>query len=235
MIYVNGDSWSQPTPFVGNEDIWPTLVANRINLKLENRAIGCGNNFRIADDLENLYLENHQPEYIIIGLTTHARDYISAAEMSHWNIGQGFARLENTGEYNQEIRKWWATYSYDTVESVYRYYKNLLRLHELCSKFDCPYLMFQVWDHELAELDLLGGEEKVAKFLEKYYPNENAWFRTRYAQAFKTLTKFSNNWNYIERSIKLTADEMDEYPIGHPNHQGHARLADFVYQHIQKV
>ena len=238
MLYVNGDSWSQRTPFVDDNNIWPKLVADKLGLTLENRAIGCSNNFRITDNLENLYLENYQPELIIIGLTTPHRECLSAAEMSHWNIGQGFAKLEVTGEDNEEISKWWITNSYDPLESIYRYYKNLSRIHELCSKFDCPYFMFQVWDHTLAEFDILGGDDKIANFLKEYYTNENSYFSTRYATAFKTLTKLSKDWRYVEQSVILTVDELDDkkHPQhGHPNQQGHARIADFVYQQVQKV
>jgi lysophospholipase L1-like esterase len=95
--------------------------------------------------------------------------------------------------------------------------------------------MFQAWDTELSEHDLLGGSEKVAKFLEKYYTNENAHFRVKYANAFQTLTEQSKNWNYIEQPITMTAETLDEWPGGHPNEKGHSLIADFVYQHIQKV
>lgn len=232
MLYVNGDSWSQPTPYVGVQDIWPNLLAKRLDQELVNQGMGCGSNKRILDCLENFYLEGMQPTQIIIALTTDCRECLPAAEMKHWNINAGFARSENTGENDPFLGKWWTTNSFDPVESIYQYYKTLWNIHNLCTKFNCPYFMFQAWDTNLAKYDLLGGSEKVAKFLEKYYPNENAWFRVQYANAFQVLTEHSKNWNYVEQPLTMTPSMVDIWPNGHPTKEGHEKLAEFVYQHI---
>jgi hypothetical protein len=235
MLYVSGDSWTKPTPTVDDHYVWPTLLAKRLNLKLVNDGMGCGSNARILNCLENFYLSKSQPSYIVIALTTHLRYYMPTAEMNHWNISIGYARNEITGENDSTLSKWWVNNSYNHVESIYRYYKLLWNIHELCLKFDCPYLMFQSWDTELYKYDLLGGEEKVANFLEKYYNNENAYFRVKYASAFQTLTEQSKKWNYIEQPLEMTSKTLDSWPDGHPNKQGHELFVDFVYKQLQKV
>jgi hypothetical protein len=233
MIYVNGASWSQQTSTVDTPDIWPSLVAKKLNQELKNEAIGCAGNKRILDCLENLYLSGAEPDYIILGLTPEPRECLPAAEMGRWNISGGYARLEITGNNDPEFAKWWITNCYDPLESVYQYYKTLWKIHQTCGKFECPYLMLQFWDSGFVEYNILSGEENLDKFLDLYYANRNSHFRLVYRQAFLSLAEESKMWNYIESTVKLTRKELDSE--WHPNHAGHLMMADFVLENIQKV
>ena len=232
MIYVNGDSWSVRTPYITDDDIWPKITTLQLDKMLTNESIGCGSNSRALNCLENFLIAGNRPELIIIALTGHNRWHLPAANFGHWNIGPVVVINEHTGLKDSYFHKWYLANSYNEIDSVYRYYKIIWNMHELCKKFDIPIIFFQAWDNDLAKFNLRTSDN-IESFVLKYYESTNIYFE-KYVTGFEFLRNQQVNWNYIESPSfkKLLHPSIHIDETGHPNSQGHMKIADFVYQNI---
>ena len=230
-MYVNGDSWSFANrPDHTNDTIWPGVVSKELNLFCVNESVGCGSNSRIVDKLTNFYLSGQRPKLILLGLTHHHRYHLPAANMGSWVMGPGMAIHEHTGEPNDAIRNWVYRYSYDELDSVYRYYKEIWELTELCKKFGCQYLIVQMWADDLAKLDLMSNNLNIELFVNsKLNPNQKH-YAEQYIRAFKFLKSQSSGWNYIEKPVSSMLQYNDYNEDGHPSVSGHKKIAEYILQ-----
>ena len=43
-------------------------------------------------------------------------------------------------------------------------------------------------------------------------------------------------WKYVETSLKKSLNAHSDFdPTGHPNDQGHRKMAEKIYQHLQEL
>ena len=232
MIYVNGDSWSVRMPDATDEQIWPQLIDNRINDTLVNESVGCASNSRAHSCLENFLIAGNRPKLVIIALTAHPRWHLPAADLGHWNIGPLVAIKERTGKTDTYFHKWFWSNSYNELDSVYRYYKTVWNMHELCKKFNVPSIFFQAWDDDLTKINLI-TKDNIESYVSKFYEPTNIFFK-RYVAGFEFFLDEQTKWNYI---LAPTFENLLHQPVDfdstrHPNWKGHNKIADFVYQHI---
>lgn len=234
MIYTNGDSWSSFTSWTTEKQIWPQLVADRMGESLINQGLGCVSNSRIHNCLENFLIAGHQPKLVVIALTAHHRWHLPAADLGYWNIGPDVAIKEHTGEKDPYLHKWFWANSYNEIDSVYRYYKTIWNMNELCKKFNVPCMFFQAWEDDLEKLDLTNSAN-IVSYVSKYYDSNDIFYQ-RYVKGFEFLLNERHNWNYIETPTfnSFLQLRVDFDPTKHPNSQGHQKIADFVYQHIKE-
>ena len=66
---------------------------------------------------------------------------------------------------NQKICDWVVKNSYDELDSVYRYYRTVWNLYNLCQKFNCMSMIFQAWDEELQSFKLLDDTTSIEDFV----------------------------------------------------------------------
>ena len=235
MLYVNGDSWSQETDYTKPDQIWPSLLANKLGLTIFNESIGCGSNSRILDNLTNFYIGGNRPKLIVLAFTAHHRWHLPNKNFGSWNIGPAVAISDITGEKDNILREWVYKNSYYELDSVYRYYRTIWSLTQLCKKFECPYMFFQAWDKELIDLKLLDVEENIIKFVSKFYPNINDYYAKRYVNAFKFFQQDKDMCNNVEYVLKDLLSDNDLDSTQHPDANGHIKIADFIYSKIGEI
>ena len=230
MIYVNGDSWSQRTPYVDTKDIWPNLLAKKLDMPLINDSMGCGSNSRIQHGLENYFVSEVPPTAIVLALTGHHRIHLPSENMGAWMVGPDIAINECTGEKDEAIRDWIYRNSYFELDSVYRYYKIVWALENLCCKLRCPYFIFQAWDTKLADLKLMQGGINITNYVYQFFSSPETDINAqRYIRAFEYFAEQSAGWMLQEQPLSelLTTDDYDD--TGHPLHSGHIKIANHIY------
>jgi hypothetical protein len=225
QLYVNGDSWSWSNN-LDDPTLWPNIVAHKTGLSIENQAMGCGSNSRIVDSLYNSIAVNEKPELAIIMLTAHHRTHMPAANMGAWSIGPQVAINDRTGEVDDTIRNWVYARSYDLVDSMYRYYRDIWKMHSICTKYSIPIWFFQSWDPDPAEYNALNDPNELLKHCEDSYNSE------QYAKAFKFLQIESKQWRYIEKPLCSDFVPEDYNHTKHPSTSGHAKIANQVLNFI---
>lgn len=240
MIYVNGDSWSFGMYDENNLQklVWPDLLAKELGHDLINDSIGCSSNSRILSSTENFYIKGGTPQLIILALTGHNRIHIPGPGLSHWNISSRMILNDSIGILNevsnQKICDWFVKNSYDELDSVYRYYRTVWNLHNICQKFNCMSMMFQAWDEELQSFKLLDDSTSIEDFVyakaNKDWVNDNMIHR--YILGFKFFRKESKNWNMIGPTFRTVLSTDDYDNTGHPNENGHRLISQFVLQYI---
>jgi len=236
MLYVNGDSWSQRTPYVNTEDIWPTLLANKLNISLVNDSMGCGSNGRVQHGLENYLIADETPKVIIILLTGHDRIHLPSENMGSWMIGPTTAINERTGENDNIIRDWIYRKSYFELDSIYRYYKIIWTVNNLCRKFQCPYFMFQAWDPQPFELNLMEGGVNITNYVYKFFNSPRTDVNAqRYIRAFEYFAEQSAGWVLQERPLNQLLNRDDYDDTNHPLHSGHIKIAEYIYNQIKEI
>jgi hypothetical protein len=233
MLYVNGDSWS----FRHKEytfPIWPELVAEHLGLELCNQSLGCGSNSRIIDCLSNQWLSGMNPSIMIFGLTTHQRYHLPAPDLGSWVLNFKSAHNEHTNEVNNNLSNFFYSKCYKEIDSIYRYYKNIWTIHNYCKKFNSKYLIFQMWDSQLDELNLLSSSENIYNYVIKHYPEQDI-YAEQYMLLFEKLKQLKLQWNYIEKpaSTNLIATDFDA--TKHPNKLGHKKLTNVVLDHLERL
>jgi hypothetical protein len=230
MIYVNGDSWSQRTPYVDYKDIWPNLLAEKLGMTLFNDSMGCGSNSRIQHGLENYLISEEPPKVIVLALTGHHRIHLPSENMGSWMVGPDIAINERTGEKDETIRNWIYRNSYFELDSVYRYYKIVWTLENLCRKARCPYFIFQAWDSELADLKLMQGGVNITNYVYKFFDTPVTDVNAqRYIRAFEHFAEQSAGWSLQEQPLNNLLNQDDYDDTGHPVHSGHIKIADYIY------
>lgn len=234
MIYVNGDSWSVRMPEATDEQIWPKLVADRLAQPLKNESVGCASNSRIHSCLKNFLIQGNRPKLVIIALTCHHRWHLPASDMGHWNLGPEVAICEHTGAKDSLFHRWFWANSYNELDSVYRYYRTIWDMNELCRRFGIPCIFFQAWDEDLAKLNL-ADSDSIKTYVLQSYEATNIYYQ-QYVAGFEFFRNERKNWNYIEtpnfEDLLDPAQDIDSSL--HPNWRGHGKIANFVYQHIMK-
>jgi len=241
MLYVNGDSWSFGV-YKNNGDknahIWPNLLAKELKLEIINDSMGCSSNSRILSSTENFYINSGKPKLIILALTGHNRLHLPGPGMSSWLVGADFVINDFTGHRDPENKlcPWIVKYSYDELDSVYRYYKTVWNLHELCLKFNCMYIMLQAWDSELEKFGLLKDTESIERFVWDRSKNIDEYISEKYINGFKFFKEESEKWHYKEqqtfRSV-LLPDNYDD--TEHPNDRGHELITNYVLNAITEL
>ena len=236
MIYVNGDSWSQRTPYVDSEDIWPTLLAKKLGTNVYNDSMGCGSNSRIQHGLENYLVSEEPPEAIVLALTGHHRIHLPSENMGAWMVGPDIAINERTGQKDEQIRDWIYRNSYYELDSVYRYYKIVWTLENLCRKFYCPYFIFQAWDSELSNLKLMHGGVNITNYVYRFFDSPQTDVNAqRYVRAFEYFAEQSSGWVLQEQALNQLLQPTDYDETGHPLHSGHVKIADYIYDQIKGI
>jgi hypothetical protein len=231
MIYVNGDSWSVPASDATDEQVWPKLITDRLGKSLVNESVGCASNSRAHSCLENFLIAGNRPELVIIALTGHQRWHLPSADLGYWNISPSAARHERTGIKDPYFHKWFWSNSHTEIDSMYRYYRTVWNMHELCKQFSVPSVFFQAWDKDLAKLNLTTSDN-IESYVLKYYEQTNIYYQ-QYTAGFKFFSNERKNWNYIETPTfeNLFKPKHIDSSL-HPNWLGHVEIANFVYQHI---
>lgn len=236
MLYVNGDSWSQCTPYVDNENIWPALLAKKLETQLYNDSMGCGSNSRIQHGLENFFITENPPSAIVLALTTHLRIHLPSEHMGTWMIGPSVAINERTGQKDEQIRDWVYYNSYYELDSVYRYYKTIWSLENLCRKIKCPYFIFQAWDSGLADLKLMQGGKYITDYVYKFYnAGETHEYAQKYVRAFNYFAEQSAGWNLNEEALSMVLSKDDYDITGHPTESGHVKIANYIYTQVEGI
>ena len=234
LIYVNGDSWSWNADLKSN-NFWPNILAKKLDAECINESVGCGSNSRIVDCLRNQLIQGLRPDLIVIALTSHHRCHIPAPNFGYWNIGPAVALNDSTGHTDKEIVKWILTHSYQEIDSVYRYYRDVWTMSLLCQQFSCPYLLIQAWDEQLEELNLLEYNENISKYVNNHC-EPNLIDANNYIKSFETFRMLKKTWKYVETSLKKSLNAHSDFdPTGHPNDQGHRKMAEKIYQHLQEL
>lgn len=237
MIYVNGDSWSFGVfDKNGNENtyIWPILLAKKLKTEILNDSVGCSSNSRILSTTENFYINGGKPKLIILALTGHNRLHLPGPGMSNWLVGSRFVINDSTGRRGDEdiLYPWIIKYSYDELDSVYRYYKTVWNLHELCIKFNCKYIMMQAWDSQLEHFGILKDDTNIEKFVLDRSKNLDRYVIEKYIKGFKFFKEESEKWNYRDQTFRSVLLPENYDNTGHPNDQGHELIADYVLNAI---
>ena len=218
-------------PEATDEQIWPQLVANRLNLPLKNESVGCASNSRTLSCLENFFIQGNRPKLVLIALTGHHRWHLPASDMGHWNLGPEVAIQERTGYKDNYFHRWFWTNSYNELDSVYRYYRTVWQIHELCEKFSTPYMCFQAWDQDLAKLNLTNSDN-IQSYVLQYYEATNIYYQ-QYTAGFEFFRSERHKWNYIESPTFENLLEPHQLDSSlHPNSIGHIQIANFVLPHI---
>jgi hypothetical protein len=232
-IYVNGDSWTW-NKNLQLETLWSNIVAKKLNKSCYNESIGCGSNSRIVDCLRNQLILGLKPDLIIIALTVHNRYHIHAENFGAWSVSPHVARNDRTGESNDQLRDLMIRHSYDEVDSVYRYYRDIWTMDLLCKQFDCPYIFVQAWDEELEKLGLLKSDENIYNYVSKRYPKKT-YHSEEYTRAFEKFKELSKNWPYTETALSKLLDVNVDYDnTRHPNDQGHYKMADKILELLEE-
>lgn len=229
MIYVGGDSWSVELPDVSPDNIWPQLVVNKLNQQLFNDGMGCSSNSRIYDCLESHLLQGNQPELVIISLTTDQRWHLPAPNNGHWSINSSSAVNDRTGAKDEFINKWYYANSYSEIDSIFRYYKIINNIHEICRRHEVKVICFQAWDQTTINLNIFND---IDGYVSKFYPLTDVYARF-YIECFNALKERKYFWNYVDHttfSKLLTPSQIDT--TYHPTRDGHITIADFVYQQL---
>jgi hypothetical protein len=199
---------------------------------LINESVGCASNSRAHNCLENFLIAGNRPELVIIALTGHHRWHLPAADFGNWNIGPLVVINEKTGTIDPYFHKWFLANSYSEIDSVYRYYKTIWNMHELCKKFDIPSIFFQAWDNDLAKFNLQ-TKDNIESYVLQYYDSTDIHYQ-KYVAGFDFLCNQRSNWNYVEspsfKNFLNPSIHIDE--TGHPTNQGHKEIANFVHQNI---
>ena len=210
-----------------NPALWPNVVARELDLECQNQAIGCGSNSRIVDSVYNMIAQGTKPEIAVIMLTGHHRTHVPAPNMGAWSIGPSVALNDRTGESDETIRNWIYTKSYDVVDSVYRYYRDIWKIHAICMRYSIPVWFFQAWDTDPAKFDALNNPKQLLEMCNDSYN------RSVYEQAFEFLKKESRHWCYVETPMASLLQSTDLDHTGHPNESGHAIIAKTVLEYIK--
>lgn len=224
-LYVNGDSWSFKLKQCDNK-IWPELVAQNLGFDLFNDSLGCGSNSRILDSLKNRWLLGDRPSLMIFGLTAHHRYHLPAADLGSWVIGPMVALHEHTGTNNDVIKDFFFRHCYSSLDSVYRYYRDIWSIHEHCTAKGIPYLCFQTWDTEISKLNVLDGEQSIKHYVATHLPP--GYTADCYISMLKSLSVNKSQWNYHESSISDLLDDHEFDNTQHPNQIGHQKIATKV-------
>lgn len=231
MIYVNGDSWSCAQPGMNPDKIWPVTIAQKLNQPLVNQSMGCGSNSRMLDCLENFFLCRNTPKLVIIALSGHARWHMPAPNLAHWLISPHVAINDSTGETDELIRDWTYKKSYNDIDSVFRYYKNIWSMYELCKRFDCNCIFFQAWDRNIVEANVLDNPEL---YVSKFYDLSDIRAKT-YLEGFNFFQQHKKYWNYVDTTTFHTLMTPVELDLTlHPNQRGHEIISRFVHQQLLK-
>jgi len=242
MIYTNGDSWSmsytldQPTVWPNHNmdlPVWPNMLAKDLNQELLSEGIGCGSNSRILDCLEDVYLTGKKPSYIVLALSAFHRWHLPAPGRNHWVIGPLVALNNGTGEKDEFIQKWYYTNCDDKLDSIFRHYKTVWGLVNLCEKIGSKYTIFNCWDKEIYNLNLLESETNIEEFVTGFYKDNTAHPAcTKYIESFFQLRNLSKTWNYIEKPLSSFLSESDYKDDGHPNEHGHLIIKNHIMDYI---
>jgi len=242
VIYVNGDSWSYaidennrsvwPNP---SQDMkkWPNILSKRLDHEVLNESMGCGSNSRVLDCLENLLLEEQSPRLVVLALTTHQRWHLPSKKKGHWCIGPMIAIDDHTGEKDEYIQKWFYTKGYDRLDSIYRYYKIIWNCSNICRKMGSEFVIFQAWDQELADLDVLESSDSIRDFVLSFFDNKNDVVAEKYIRSFNYFRKNQHSWNYIRPTFASLLEPEDYDDTGHPDMQGHHKIEEFVYSTLK--
>ena len=231
MIYINCDSWSAQQGQNNNSQIWPNLIAQKLEQDLVNESVGCGSNSRILDCLENFLICGNKPDLVIIALSGHARWHMPAPDLGHWLINSSVAINDKTGETDKLIRDWNYKKSYNDIDSIFRYYKSIWNIYELCKRFECKCIFFQAWDRDLIADNVIDNAES---YVSKFYELSDIHAKT-YLTGFKFFQQHKKHWNYVDTTTfhtLLTPHELDA--TLHPNQRGHNIISRFVYQQLLK-
>ena len=231
MMYINGDSWSWHKD-LHTADIWPNLIARQVEMDCVNESIGCGSNSRILDNVTNLYVSGVRPGLIVLALTVHHRCHLPAANMGSWSISPQTVRNDRLDVADNFIKDWYYTQGHNEVDSVYRYYRNIWLLHELCKKFECPFFIFQMWDTSIQQLGLLNSAKNIKDFLTDNHIDLNKQQGQAYFKSFSFFANQRIEWNYLEGPVSSYLNNSDLASDGHPNNCGHKKIADFVLNQL---
>jgi hypothetical protein len=234
MMYVNGDSWTWDQD-LHRTDLWPNIVAKHLGMQCRNESMGCGSNGRIVDNLKNLFIQQQTPELIVIGLTASHRYHIPAPNFGSWSIGPITALYDQTGEKNDTIKEFIFKYCHNEIDSLYRYYRDIWTIHMLCQNHNCRYLLVQIWDTSIENNAILHSTENIHNFVSKYFP-KNTYDWDRYVRAFEYLKIHSQEWNYVESAASKRLDKKTDIDqTGHPNSNGHKKIADYVISLLERT
>ena len=231
MLYVNGDSWSFRTKECDHA-IWPELVAEQFGLDLINDSLGCGSNSRILDSMRNRYLSGIRPDLAVFALTAHHRYHLPAPDLGSWVIGPLVALHEHSGETISTLKDFFFRHCYSDIDSVYRYYRDIWSIHQICESLDITYLCFQTWDTEIAGLNLLSDDRIIDDYVSQYY--RPGYMADTYRQALHTLAKLRSEWTYYEDPVSNLLHTEDYDLTDHPNSTGHQKIAAHVINLIKE-
>tara|TARA_R110000772_G_scaffold257510_1_gene374399 strand:+ start:2877 stop:3626 length:750 start_codon:yes stop_codon:yes gene_type:complete len=243
MIYVNGDSWSMSSSgdnshvwpnYDPDLPMWPNMLAKDLDQELINESMGCGSNSRIVDCLEDILLCNHKPNFIVLALSCFHRWHLPTVERGHWVIGPLVALNTVTGKKDEYIQKWFYANCDDYLDSVFRHYKTVWQLVNLCEQIGSKYVVFNTWDEDIYKLNLFQSNNKIENFVTDFYKNDKGHpARQRYIQAFTELRKLSKSWNYFEKPLaKILSPEHLKQNDGHPNKDGNTIIKDYIKNYI---
>ena len=229
MLYINGDSWSQETEWARPNNIWPGLFSQQIHVPYINESAGCGSNSRMLHCLENFYITSNRADTVILALSGHTRWHLPNNNFGVWHVGTDSVINEHNGQHDYNIGKWLVANSYNEVDSVYRYYKTIWNLVELCKKFNSNYLFFNAWDTDIVKLGLMSDSANIKKFVNQYHKAGDV-FAEKYIKGLEFFRSQRPTWNYIDTPLSTLLDQEDYDPTNHPLPSGHRKMANFIYQ-----
>lgn len=244
MIYVNGDSWSQPSNYPWEDYSWPKLLEKKIAHPVINHSAGCGSNNRMLSGLQNFYIQGHRPNLVIIALSTFGRFSIPGDRMSNWTIGySGWGHNDRSGKHIKQTIDWWNDELYDELAFVYNNYKIIWQIHEFCNQYmNCPVIFFNAYDQKFFEFqkEIFGSETELTNWVNSRVLDQLDFSTFEYIDGFKFFKNQSKNWVIDNTcwhdmlSTKLIDDKTGRHP-GHPSPQGHKLISDYVFKNIENL
>lgn len=213
ILYANGDSWPWGAE-LGDESeeyrlahSYPGLVANKLNIDLQNNSLGGGSNSRTfrttIRDISKLLMENKKPFALITWTELHRFELYDTAI----NTWQSFPNPNNTT--NKELTDLiWGRYSTDASD-LETFLSQLIALESFLKVHEVPYIMIASCMYPPPIKDI--GEYMIYKSV-------------------------LDNTNYIA-SITLngylrTFTKVDWGANQHPLENGHKIVADFLLDQI---
>ena len=242
MIYVNGDSWTQPSN-VSPDYSWPVVLEQLLENPVINDAAGLGSNTRMLSCLHNFYIQGHRPDLVIIALSNFARYHVPSNRISHWSIGySGLAHNDRTGKKSHAINKWWQEEVYDELAFVYQNYKTIWQIQEFCNhNMNCPVLFFNAYDDIFFNFqeEIFGSNDQLTNWVNCRVHDPVDQHTLEYVNGFKFFKDQYKNWMLDPTLWKqlLSSQLIDDNNGGHPGHpslDGHRLIANHVCSIIEE-
>lgn len=236
MIYTNGCSFTFGDELSDNAKAWPYLLANKMQTKVLNDAVSGGTNYRSV--YQTINHTRNQFDLYVIAWTTNTR-YTFYKSDNNFEINFN-PQLKNDLYSDQAFYTKWGQDLYqhwhNDLYATKIWLQQIIQLQALLEKNNKKYLMINTFHNNLKNwlvkkekfiqsvqslinFDLMTDEQIFAEHQEIQY----------YVECINKETFFK--WN--DFAICDIAENYPTGPGGHILEDGHAYLADLIFQHIQ--